>query len=90
MEELLECLHALELSDLPDNAATVLPVGTDPRIQRISSLASVVLITDEGQNRLENHRILKEKGFPVVAGEQDSFGWLSGIISTKKGGIVFG
>lgn len=33
---------------------------------------------------------LKEAGFLLYAGEKDSFGWLSGCISTQKGIIVFG
>jgi hypothetical protein len=32
----------------------------------------------------------QEKGYKIYAGEQDSFGWLSGVIKTKKGEIMFG
>lgn len=90
MEELLDCLQVLESSGLPDDDTIVLHVKRDPIVQRISSLASVVLISDEGQNLWENHRILLDKGYPVTPGEKDRFGWLSGNIHTRKGIIVFG
>ena len=90
MEELLDCLHVLESSGLPDDSTAPLHAMRDPILQRISALASVVLITDEGKILWENHRILQDKGFPITPGEKDSFGWLSGNIQTKKGIIVFG
>lgn len=84
MEELLQHLNALNASNQPDNDSIFLDEKT------ISMLASVVLISDEGINLLENHRYLAERGFPVLPGEQDSFGWLSGYIQTPKGKILFG
>ena len=37
-----------------------------------------------------NISILNKNGYYVGPGERDSFGWLTGIISTQKGGIVYG
>lgn len=33
---------------------------------------------------------LKQCGYQVTAGEQDSFGWLSGVVHTRVGRVVFG
>ena len=90
MEELLQCLQSLDNSDLPNSCSGILNGDKKSIIHRISALASVVLITDEGLNILENHRYLESNGFPVFPGEQDSMGWLSGCIQTKKGIIVYG
>ena len=84
MEELLQRLTTLNSSSQPDNDSVFLDETT------ISILASVVLISDKGINLWTNHQYLAERGFPVLPGEQDSFGWLSGYIQTKKGKILFG
>jgi hypothetical protein len=57
---------------------------------KLEEWANIFLITSEGTPNWENINIMKENGFNVGPGEADSFGWLSGIISTKKGKIVFG
>ena len=90
MEELLHSLNALNRSELPDDASIYLRGQQNPTIQKIANLASVVLFTDEGLNILENHRILIENGFPIFAGEEDAFGWVTGCIQTKKGRIMYG
>lgn len=64
--------------------------------QRVQSLADELLITSDGRPNYARHRELeiysREAGIPsrVGPGEQDSFGWLSGIIYTPKGKIVYG
>lgn len=56
----------------------------------IDSMADDVLITDTGQPNYDNIAKMKQAGFRVGPGEKDSFGWLSGIITTKVGKITFG
>ena len=90
MEELLRCLQAIDASDMPNATSSILSGNKDSMIQKISSLASVILLTDEGLNIWENHRHLQSNGFPVFPGEQDSLGWLTGCIQTKKGIILYG
>lgn len=60
------------------------------RFTLVQSLSDELLITTDGRPDYENHNELKKLGYPVGPGEQDSFGWLSGIIRTPKGRIVFG
>ena len=61
-----------------------------PNSSCIVYLANRVLITKDGYINETNEAKLKRKGFKITPGEQDSFGWLSGLIHTKKGKIVFG
>lgn len=60
-----------------------------PLIQKVQLLADTVLITKEGVCNYNNHSKLASAGFPVRCGESDSFGWLTGVIKTSKGDIVY-
>lgn len=62
----------------------------DPRVARAVELACGYLIDSDGGCNWDAHDILKKNGFRVTCGERDSFGWLSGIIHTKQGRIVYG
>lgn len=66
------------------------PDELPPLIQEINALACGELIKGAGECNWSNHNVLKKEGFPVVAGEKDSFGWLTGVIITSKGRIVYG
>lgn len=46
----------------------------------VESLANECLITSDGGCNWSNHKVLADLGFPVRPGEQDSFGWLTGVI----------
>jgi len=61
----------------------------DSETEILSSYATELLVTINGKCNWNNHDILKRNGYSVFAGEQDSFGWLSGCITTKKGILVF-
>ena len=61
-----------------------------PLVQQVIGLADGLLITNTGQCNWSNIEVLKRSGFNVTAGEQDSFGWLTGVIHTKKGTIQYG
>ena len=47
-------------------------------------------LTGEDRESYENIEQIRKAGFPVYAGEQDRFGWLTGIIEMKTGKIIFG
>lgn len=52
--------------------------------------ASGLLINSDGTPKFRAHRILQDLGYKVVKGESDSFGWLTGVIITPVGRIVYG
>lgn len=56
----------------------------------IDVLAEYVLITNEGKPHPGNIRQLSRAGFRVSPGDKDAFGWLTGVITTRVGKIVFG
>jgi hypothetical protein len=53
-------------------------------------LAPEALIHPNGRPNIAQHEKLAAAGFKVVCGERDSFGWLTGVIITPKGRIVYG
>lgn len=61
-----------------------------PLLQQAVNEADSELIDSRGGCNFKNHNVLRDHGFPVRCGERDSFGWLSGVIRTKKGDIVYG
>lgn len=60
-------------------------------INEVVNEADSVLITREGSADFAAMRDLERiYGYKVTKGESDSFGWLSGVIHTAKGKIVYG
>jgi hypothetical protein len=59
-------------------------------VQDAVELACGELIASGGRPNYPAMRELATAGFPVGPGEVDSFGWLTGMISTPKGAIVYG
>jgi hypothetical protein len=52
-----------------------------------------VFITSDGKPNYQKHLELErvsDKKFRIVCGERDSFGWLSSVLLTPRGQIVFG
>ena len=95
MNELIAALQAIE-SD-PTLTGTGHDYLTDgsydelhPLVQNVVAMADKELITNTGSCNWAAHQLLKDAGFPVTCGERDSFGWLSGVIHTTKGMIVYG
>ena len=93
MEFLLQKLKELVSDDtivpsefLTDGEPDQLPV----LLQEIIELACGELIDSQGRPNYPTMDRLKDAGFPVSKGEGDSFGWLSGCISTPKGVVVYG
>lgn len=64
--------------------------GDDKELALIESLAEELLINSTGECNWSNIYKLKESGFNVYAGDEDSFGWLIGCIETKNGIIIYG
>ena len=60
------------------------------KLNKILSLADGLLISSKGGCDWDNISILQTKGYCVGPGEKDSFGWLTGVIETSKGKIVYG
>ena len=92
MDKLITLLRELADSPRPDGYGYLsdgVSGERDPLIEEIIALADTFLIKC-GQPNFASHTVLGEAGFPVHRGEADSFGWLSGVISTRKGMIVYG
>ena len=96
MDTLLLFLRRIEsLPSLPNNPDFVLNnwdccEGEASLIRETERLAGDVLIDASGRNRYDLHNELARHGFRVEPGEQDSCGWLSGCISTRKGKVLYG
>lgn len=60
------------------------------KVNKIISLCDTLLITNDGHPNFENIEELKKHGYYVGPGEKDRFGWLTGVVGTSKGDIVFG
>ncbi len=56
----------------------------------VSSLANHLLIEEDGGCNWGNHALLAKHGFSVLAGETDSFGWLSGRICCNDFEVYYG
>lgn len=97
-KHLVELLQKLEkIQVLPNDShcflrdeGKVLDEETEQLIDEIVVSADTALITNDGSCRFDQHELLKRVGFNVTPGETDSFGWLSGVIHTCKGKIVYG
>lgn len=99
LERLIEVLREIESSKeitkvIPDEImgedGSYSPSDLPELVQEAEYLANHVLFDKVGQCAWGNHRKLKTAGFNVTAGESDSFGWVTGVIHTTKGRIVYG
>lgn len=92
--ELLNTL-LVELESMGDD----IPVGTEylhmledqtdvlELVEQITDLANGLII---GENGNVNHAAISQIRYRVGPGEKDSHGWLSGVIYTRVGKVVFG
>jgi hypothetical protein len=60
------------------------------KINKLLQLCDELLIDGSGKCNWENIKILNKNGYSVGPGEKDRFGWLTGVVETKKGYIVYG
>ena len=62
-----------------------------PLIQELSVEASEIFISNVGQSVYTTFLALYSANkYRIVPGERDSFGWITGVIVTPKGRIVYG
>ena len=59
-------------------------------LEELDSMLSAFLIDKKGRPDYDAHRAIAAFGYRVGPGETDSFGWLTGILYTKVGKIVYG
>lgn len=87
---LISLLLALESDDTVVNARYLFQAEGESVPEQLDLHLCGCLITDKGGQNWDAIRKLKEAGFHVGPGERDSFGWLSGIVYTSKGMLVYG
>lgn len=56
---------------------------TGELVDRAETLCSDYLITSDGHCNWANIELLRAKGYRIFAGDQDSFGWLTGCVQRK-------
>ena len=61
------------------------------KIKELSTQASGIFISNAGQSVYTTFLALYSASkYHIVPGERDSFGWITGVIVTPKGRIVYG
>ena len=90
IDELIELLRQIENEG--DIVATQYVTDGKPHelVEKADVLATYCLINGDGTPNGGAMEILANAGYVISKGESDSFGWLTGIIHTKKGLIVYG
>ena len=67
------------------------PVDEQPEaLSRVVYWAEIAMVTGMGQPIYSAISDLGKAGYLVTKGESDSFRWLSGVLHTPKGRVVFG
>ena len=96
VEELLGVLRGIEEESTIDNLGDEICLNwgnvkeRHKLVQDAAALATVLLISDDGERNFVNEFVLRNKGYEVIALEQDRCGWLLGGIVTPKGIIAYG
>jgi hypothetical protein len=99
LQNLIDVLKKIEQDDnivktVPDNIKDKYGAYCEddlhPLIQEATGLACENLINNDGSCNWRNINDLSKAGYNVTCGEKDSFGWLTGVIHTKKGLIIYG
>ena len=96
VEELLGVLRGIEEESTIDDLGDEICLNwgnvkeRHKLVQDAAALATVLLISDDGERNFENEFVLKNNGYGVMALEQDRCGWLLGGILTQKGIIAYG
>ena len=91
MDKLVNLLKVIDASPLPDDEEHILAHKEHDQIYLAEAYATTLFVTEEGVPNFEAIDYLyKEYGYAIMPGERDRFGWVTGVIMTKKGLIVFG
>ena len=85
-QKLIQLLQEFEVSDFPESQY----IYEDAIPEEMAELIYAELISGQFGVNWQNVNTLHQAGYRVHAGDQDSFGWLTGVIPTKKGQIVYG
>lgn len=87
---LIDLLKELEASSTPSKPFLTDGLHKDlPQVVKdIIDMSETVLTDLKGSPKYPNIDKLKKAGFKVYPGETDPFGWVTGIIETKKGKLV--
>jgi len=88
MERLIDLISQVENDDSISESGFLLIIH--PLINEIKSIASTLLITDDGKCNWQNIEILMDNSIEVFPVELDKFGWVLGGIRTTKGIITYG
>lgn len=94
IQDLGEALNAIVTTDLIETREILNEGAVDDQHWMVADAedkACDALIRHDGHPDFEAMQELEENyGYRVVPGETDSFGWLTGIIRTRKGNLVYG
>jgi len=60
------------------------------KVNKIATICNDIFVDEDGHCNWDNIQTIESRGFHIGPAEQDRFGWLTAILSTKKGEIVFG
>jgi len=93
MEDLVKALREIDASYLPDmdGEDIILMNESHLRVEDIAGMASELFIDQEAKPKFDlMDELYRTTGYFIVPGERDRFGWLSGMLQTKKGFIIFG
>lgn len=99
MDTLIEELQKIERWNFTNNATYLHSYKSKNKVKmaiilnmnkKISYLADSLLVDEDGKINWENVDELNNRGYSISPGEQDRFGWLSGLLHCSKGFIVFG
>ena len=83
----IKTIYPEELKDIEEGYSNE---DLHPLVQEVINQANDCLITELGNCNWAAHNVLGDAGFPVSCGEKDCCGWLTGLIKTSKGFIVYG
>ena len=91
MERLIAALKEMLEDDMVVPAEYLTDGDCPESVARVEYEACGALIHSDGRPNFANQReLFRRTGYEVVPGEVDSFGWLTGVIITPKGKVVYG
>ena len=91
LRKALEVLFNSETIPLSkDDESGLMFFGDSPERDEAEDLACACLITSNGGCNWGNIMAIEKDGYDVYAGDQDSFGWLTGCIEKNGKVLVYG
>jgi len=60
------------------------------KVNKIVFICNNIFVDEDGQCNWDTIDIIESRGFYIGPAEEDRFGWLTAILGTKKGDILFG